>query len=428
MMSLSGRIEMEDYNMGAFEYHNGQLTVEGVPLSRITEEVGTPVYIYARSAFTGALAELDAAFADRSRLICYSVKTCANLSLLKLVAEGGFGADIVSGGELFKALKAGVPPGRVVFSGVGKTEREMAEALAAGIMMFNVESAAELEVLSRVAGQSGRRAPVAIRVNPDVDPQTHPYIATGLKTSKFGVPHDEALALYRRAAADPHLQVVGLDCHLGSQLTSTAPFVAAAERLRDLALELGLAGIILKYLDLGGGLGICYNDEKPPTAVAYAAALKPVLDSLPDLTLVLEPGRRVAGPSGALIVKVLYTKKNGPRRFVVVDGAMNDLARPSLYGAYHAIQPASWSDGPAEVVDVVGPICESGDFLARERSLSAVAPGDILAVMNAGAYGFSMSSNYNARPRAAEVLAENGAFRIIRPRETYDDLIRGETI
>jgi diaminopimelate decarboxylase len=414
--------------MNAFEYHNGQLTVEGVPLSRIAEAAGTPVYVYARSAFTGALSELDAAFDDRSRLICYSVKTCANLSLLKLVAEGGFGADIVSGGELFKALKAGVPPGRVVFSGVGKTEREIAEALAAGIMMFNVESAAELEVLSRVAGQSGHRAPMAIRVNPDVDPQTHPYIATGLKTSKFGVPHDEALALYRRAEADPHLQVVGLDCHLGSQLTSTAPFVAAAERLRDLALELKATGISLKYLDLGGGLGICYNDEESPTATAYAAALRPILDSLPDLTVVLEPGRRVAGPSGALIVKVLYTKNNGPKRFVVVDGAMNDLARPSLYGAYHAIRPAAWSEGPTEVVDVVGPICESGDFLARERAIPVVAPGDILAVMNAGAYGFSMSSNYNARPRAAEVLAENGAFRIIKSRETYDDLIRGETV
>jgi len=413
--------------MGAFEYHGGQLTVEGVTLAGIAEAVGTPVYVYARSAFTGALAELDAAFADRRRLICYSVKTCANLSLLKLVAESGFGADIVSGGELFKALKAGVAPGRVVFSGVGKTEREMAEALGAGIMMFNVESAAELEVLSRVAAQSGRRAPVALRVNPDVDPQTHPYIATGLKASKFGVPHDEALELYRRAAADPHLRVVGLDCHIGSQLTSTAPFVAAAERLRDLALELRRAGISLEYLDLGGGLGICYNDEEPPAAAAYAAALRPVLDSLPNLTVVLEPGRRVAGPSGALVVKVLYTKRNGPRRFVVVDGAMNDLARPSLYGAYHAIRPAIRSEGPAEEADVVGPICESGDFLARERPLPQVARGDILAVMDAGAYGFSMSSNYNARPRAAEVLADNGDFRIIKPRETYDDLIRGET-
>ncbi|MDR2725675.1 MAG: diaminopimelate decarboxylase [Candidatus Adiutrix sp.] len=414
--------------MGAFEYHDGQLTVEGVPLARIAGEIGTPVYVYARSAFTGALAELDAAFADRRRLICYSVKTCANLSLLKLVAEGGFGADIVSGGELFKALKAGVAPGRVVFSGVGKTEREMAEALAAGIMMFNVESAAELEVLSRVAGHSGRRAPVALRVNPEVDPQTHPYIATGLKSSKFGVPHDEALDLYRKAAADPHLKVVGLDCHIGSQLTSTAPFAAAAERLRSLALELGRAGISLEYLDLGGGLGICYNDEEPPTAAAYAAALRPVLDSLPDLTVVLEPGRRVAGPSGALLVKVLYNKNNGPRRFVVVDGAMNDLLRPSLYGAYHAIRPTVKSESPETAADVVGPVCESGDFLARERLLPEVAPGDILAVMDAGAYGFSMSSNYNARPRAAEVLAENGAFRMIKPRETYDDLIRGETI
>ncbi|MDR2934319.1 MAG: diaminopimelate decarboxylase [Candidatus Adiutrix sp.] len=413
--------------MGAFEYHEGRLSVEGVPLARIAEEVGTPVFVYSRAAFTGALADLDAAFADRRRLICYSVKTCANLSLLRLAAEGGFGADIVSGGELFKALKAGVAPGKVVFSGVGKTEREMAEALAAGIMMFNVESAAELEVLSRVAGQSGRRAPVALRVNPAVDPQTHPYIATGLQTSKFGVPHDEAPALYLRAAADPHLRVVGLDCHIGSQLTSVAPFAAAAERLRALALELRQAGINLEYLDLGGGLGICYNAEEPPTAAAYAAALRPVLDSLPELTVVLEPGRRVSGPSGVLLVKVLYNKSNGPRRFVVVDGAMNDLIRPSLYGAYHAIRPALESDRPMEVTDVVGPICESGDFLARERHLPQVAPGDILAVMDAGAYCYAMSSNYNARPRAAEVLAENGSFRVIRLRETYEDLIRGET-
>jgi diaminopimelate decarboxylase len=414
--------------MGIFEYYDGQLTVEGVSLARIAEAVGTPVFVYSRAAFTGALAELDAAFADRRRLICYSVKTCANLSLLKLAAEGGFGADIVSGGELFKALKAGITPGKVVFSGVGKTEREMAEALAAGIMMFNVESAAELEALSRVAGQSGRRAPVALRVNPDVDPQTHPYIATGLKTSKFGVPHDEAPALYRRAAADPHLQVVGLDCHIGSQLTSVAPFAAAAERLRVLARELIQAGISLKYLDLGGGLGICYNEEEPPTAAAYAAALRPVLDSLPELTVVLEPGRRVSGPSGALVVKVLYNKNNGSRRFVVVDGAMNDLIRPSLYGAYHAIRPVVWAEGPAEAADVVGPICESGDFLARERPLAEVVPGDILAVMNAGAYCYTMSSNYCARPRAAEVLAEDGSFRVIRFRETYDDLIRGETV
>ena len=412
--------------MGAFEYQDGQLAVEGLPLARVAEAVGTPVFIYSRAAFTGALAELDAAFAGRRRLVCYSVKTCDNLSLLKLAASGGFGADIVSGGELFKALKAGIHPGKVVFSGVGKTAGEMAEALAAGIMMFNVESAAELEALSQAAGQSGRRAPVALRVNPAVDPQTHPYIATGLQTSKFGVPHEEALALYLRATADPNLRVVGLDCHIGSQLTSVAPFAAAAERLRALALELIQAGIKLEYLDLGGGLGICYNEEEPPTAADYAAALRPVLDSLPEMTVVLEPGRRVSGPSGVLLVKVLYRKSNGPRRFVVVDGAMNDLIRPSLYGAYHDIRPVVRSDGPAEVTDVVGPICESGDFLARERSLPEAAPGDLLAVMNAGAYGYTMSSNYNARPRAAEVLAEDGAFRVIRRRETYDDLIRGD--
>ncbi|MDR3037743.1 MAG: diaminopimelate decarboxylase [Candidatus Adiutrix sp.] len=414
--------------MAVFEYRDRRLEVEGVPLADIARAVGTPTYVYSRAAFTGALAELTATFADRPHLLCYSVKTCANLTLLRMVAEGGFGADIVSGGELFKALQAGLDPGRVVFSGVGKTEREMAEALTAGIMMFNVESAGEMELLSRVAGGLGRPAPMALRVNPDVDPQTHPYIATGLKASKFGVPHSEALALYRLAAADPNLNVVGIDCHIGSQLTATAPFAAAAERLRDLVLELAAAGINLKYLDLGGGLGICYNEENPPTAAEYAAALRPVLDSLPGLTLVLEPGRRVAGPSGALLVRVLYNKRNGPRRFVVVDGAMNDLIRPSLYGAHHAIRPVLRTGDAEEIVDVVGPVCESGDFLARERPLAAVEPGDFLAVLDAGAYGYTMSSNYNARPRAAEVLVDNGSFKVIKPRETYADLVRGETI
>ena len=414
--------------MAVFEYRDRRLEVEGVPLADIARAVGTPTYVYSRAAFTGALAELTATFADRPHLLCYSVKTCANLTLLRMVAEGGFGADIVSGGELFKALQAGLDPGRVVFSGVGKTEREMAEALTAGIMMFNVESAGEMELLSRVAGGLGRPAPMALRVNPDVDPQTHPYIATGLKASKFGVPHSEALALYRLAAADPNLNVVGIDCHIGSQLTATAPFAAAAERLRDLVRELAAAGINLKYLDLGGGLGICYNEENPPTAAEYAAALRPVLDSLPGLTLVLEPGRRVAGPSGALLVRVLYNKRNGPRRFVVVDGAMNDLIRPSLYGAHHAIRPVLRTWAPEEIVDVVGPVCESGDFLARERPLAAVGPGDFLAVLDAGAYGYTMSSNYNARPRAAEALVDNGSFKVIKPRETYADLVRGETV
>ena len=413
--------------MAVFDYHDQRLEVEGVPLADIARAVGTPVYVYSRAAFTGALAELEAAFAGRPHLLCYAVKTCANLALLRLAAAGGCGADIVSGGELFKVLRAGLDPGRVVFSGIGKTDGEMAEALKAGIMMFNVESAGELEALARVAGNLGRRAPVALRVNPDVDPQTHPYIATGLANSKFGVPRGEAAELYRQAAACPHLEVVGLDCHIGSQLTSTAPFAAAASRLRELAGELTAAGLKLKYLDLGGGLGICYNDEAPPTATEYAAALRPILESLPELTLVLEPGRRVAGPAGALLVSVLYNKTNGQRRFVVVDGAMNDLIRPSLYGAYHAIRPAVRTGAPEEIVDVVGPVCESGDFLAKERSLPAVRPGDLLAVLEAGAYGFAMSSNYNARPRAAEVLVDRGSFKIIRARETYADLVRGET-
>ena len=414
--------------MAVFEYHNDELTAEGVSLAEIARAVGTPVYVYSRAAFTGALAELKAAFALHAHRLCYSAKACSNLALLKLAAESGCGADIVSGGELFKVLKAGMEPGLVVFSGVGKTEREMAEALMAGIMMFNVESAEELETLARVAASLGRRAPVALRVNPDVDPKTHPYTATGLASSKFGVPRHEALELYRLAAADPRLEVVGIDCHIGSQLTETGPFQAAAECLRDLVRELIAAGINLKYLDLGGGLGIRYHEEKPPTAAEFAAALKPVLDSLPNLTLILEPGRRIVGPCGALVVKVLYRKHNGSRRFVIVDGAMNDLIRPSLYGAYHAIKPLTRTGAPEKTVDVVGPVCESGDFLAQDRPLADVEPGAFLAVLTAGAYSYAMSSNYNARPRPAEVLLEAGSFRVTKARETYYDLVHGETV
>ncbi len=414
--------------MNPFNYIDNHLTVEGVSVSEIATAVGTPVYIYSKAFFQARLVEFETAFADIPHLLCYSVKTCANLSLLKLSAENGFGADIVSGGELFKAIKAGLSPCRIVFSGVGKTASEMAEALRADILMFNVESAEELETLAQVAGNLNLRAKVALRVNPDVDPQTHPYIATGLKASKFGIPHDEAITLYKQAAANPHLKVIGIDCHIGSQLTSVTPFVAAAEKLRDLAIELQSAGLNLRYLDMGGGLGIRYNNEIIPAVSEYAAVLKPLLKSLPGLTLILEPGRRIAGPSGALLVKVLYNKRNGSKNFVVTDGAMNDLIRPSLYGSYHRILPVLRTGASKNVVDVVGPVCESGDFLARERLLPAVKAGDLLAVLEAGAYGYSMSSNYNARLRAAEVLVENGFFRVIKSRESYEDLTRGEYI
>lgn len=400
--------------------------VEGLPLAEIAAEVGTPAYVYSRAAFTAPLEAFEAAFRDVPHLICYAVKGSANLSLLRLVAERGQGADIVSGGELYKCLKAGIDPARVVFSGVGKTAREMREALEAGILMFNVESEEELERLAEVAGGLGRRAPVALRINPDVDPGTHPYVATGLKESKFGLSPKAALALYRRAAQMPAIELLGVACHIGSQLLTAAPFLEAAEKLKSLVLQLKSEGIELKYFDMGGGLGVRYNEETPPALADYAAGLKRVLADLPGLILVLEPGRYIAAGSAALLVSVLYNKRNGDKRFLVIDGAMNDLARPSLYGSYHQILPVRKTEAPLVTVDVVGPVCESSDFLAKDRSLPAASGGDLLAVMSAGAYGFTMSSNYNARPRAAEVLVSGNSFRVIKTRETYDDLVRGE--
>lgn len=400
--------------------------VEGVPLAEIAAEVGTPVYVYSQAAFTEPLEAFEAAFSDVPHLICYAVKGSANRSLLRLVAQRGQGADIVSGGELFKCLRAGIDPGQVVYSGVGKTGREMAEALKAGILMFNVESGEELDRLAEVAGGLGLRAPVALRINPDVDPGTHHYVATGLKESKFGLAPEEALELYRRAAARPELEVRGVACHIGSQLLSAAPFLAAAEKVRALVLELKDAGIELKYFDMGGGLGVRYTDEEPPSLAEYAAGLKKIMAGLPGLTLILEPGRYIAANSGVLVVEVLYRKRNGDKRFLVVDGAMNDLIRPSLYTAHHRILPLRQSSGPLVPVDVVGPVCESGDFLAKDRPLPEAAAGDLLAVMSAGAYGFAMSSNYNARPRAAEVLVSGRDFRVVKARETYEDLVRGE--
>lgn len=412
--------------MSIFEYHNNQLTVEGVPLAEIAAGVGTPVYVYSQAAFNGALDAFERAFQGLPHLICYAAKVSDNGSLLKLVAGKGQGADIVSGGELFKCLRAGIDPGRVVFSGVGKTAREMTEALEAGILMFNVESEEELDRLAEVAGRLGRRAPVSLRINPDVDPGTHPYVATGLKESKFGLSPEAALSLYRRAAEKPELELRGVACHIGSQLLGSAPFLAAAEKLKVLVLELKLTGIELKYFDMGGGLGVHYHQEDPPSLAEYAEGLKWVMADLPGMTLILEPGRYIAANSAALVVEVLYNKVNGHKKFLITDGAMNDLIRPSLYGSYHHILPVKNTDTPLVTVDVVGPICESSDFLAKDRPMPISEAGDFLAVLGAGAYGFTMSSNYNARPRAAEVLVSDGAFRIIKSRETYDDLVRGE--
>ena len=415
--------------MNAFQYRDNQLMVENVPLDEIAAQVGTPAYVYSRAAFTEPLDAFDEAFKDIPHLVCYAVKGAANLSLLKMVAEKNGGADIVSGGELQRSRLAGIAPNRVVFSGVGKTAHELTAALEADILMFNVESEAELALLSRVAAGLNKKARVSLRINPDVNPGTHPYIATGLKESKFGLALAPALALYKEAAADPNLEVVGVACHIGSQLMTAAPFLDAAEKLKALVLELAGLGIKLKYFDMGGGLGIRYSKEIPLRLADYAEGIKAILKDLPDITLILEPGRYISGNSAVLLAEVLYGKSNGEKNFVVVDAAMNDLIRPSLYEAYHEIRPVRLREGAPEIkVDVVGPICESSDFLAQNRVLPKLEPGDLIAVMSAGAYGYSMSSNYNARPRAAEVLVEGSTWRVIKPRETFEDLIRGEEI
>ncbi|MBI4610990.1 MAG: diaminopimelate decarboxylase [Candidatus Rokubacteria bacterium] len=412
--------------MTHFRYRDGQLCCDSTPLGRIAEAIGTPTYVYSAPAIVESLRAYDRALATVPHLIAYALKANSNLGVLALLARAGAGAEVFSGGELFRALRAGVPPKRIIFAGPGKTREEMAEALKAEILMFNVESAAELRQLDRVAQEAGTRAPVALRINPDVDPQTHPYIATGLKTAKFGIPIDQGVDAYAIARGLPGVEVVGVHMHIGSQLTKTAPIADAMARLADLGAALRSQGVAVRYLDAGGGLGIQYKDETPPTPQEYAQVFLPTVKDL-GLTLILEPGRSIVGNAGVLLTRVLYLKDNGPKRFVVVDAAMNDLIRPSLYNAYHAILPvAEPRGGPARVVDVVGPICESGDFLAKDRELPAVEEGELLAVMSAGAYGFAMASNYNARPRPAEVLVEGARFSLVRRRETYEDLIAGE--
>lgn len=413
--------------MHHFEYKNKELHCEEVPLSRIAEEVGTPTYVYSNATMERHFKAFDHAFQDMRHLTCYSVKANSNISLLRLFANLGGGADIVSGGELFRALQAGVPANRIVFSGVGKTAEEMKAAIQADILMFSVESDQELTLLGETARSMGKTARVSLRVNPDVDPQTHPYISTGLKKNKFGVPIDKALSEYKRAADMDGLEVIGVNCHIGSQLTSVSPFVDAIARLRNLLDQLKTAGITIKYLDLGGGLGITYDAEKPPEPSEYARALQKALEGL-DLTVVLEPGRVIVGNAGILLARVLYIKDGPDKSFVVTDGAMNDLMRPALYGSYHVIRPVTQVDREPVNVDVVGPICESSDFLAKDRQAPRFEQGDLLAVMSAGAYGFSMSSNYNSRRRSAEVLVKGDGYHVIRARETNDDLIRGEKL
>lgn len=402
----------------------GTLHAEGVALTEIAQRFSTPTYVYSRAAITGAFDEFRQAARGRPVLVCYALKANSNLAIIDLLARAGAGFDIVSGGELQRVLAAGGEASRVVFSGVGKSEAEIRQALEVGVKCFNVESEAELRRLSAIASAMGRRAPVSLRVNPDVDAGTHPYISTGLRENKFGVPHDAAPEIYREAAGLPGIEIAGIDCHIGSQITEVAPFVAALERVIDLVVRLKSDGITLRHLDLGGGLGIRYDDETPPSRQAMLDALFERIDAHPavrDLEVLFEFGRSIVGNAGLLLTRVEYLKTNGDRNFAIVDAAMNDLMRPALYEAFHRIVPVKRSDEPAQVYDVVGPVCESGDWLGRERQL-AIETGDLLAVLSAGAYGMAMSSNYNTRPRAAEVMVDGTDVHLIRERETVESL------
>lgn len=410
-----------------FRYRGNQLHAEAVALSEIAERHGTPCYVYSKAALTSAYRGFAAAFAAHEHLICYAVKANPNLAILNLFARLGSGFDIVSGGEMARVIAAGGDPGKIVFSGVGKNEIEIRDALNAGILCFNVESPSELERIDRIAGGLGKVAPVSLRVNPDVDAKTHPYIATGLKENKFGVAHGDALALYRRARDLKHLKIEGIDCHIGSQLTEVAPFAAAVERVLTLVQALNADGIALSHIDLGGGLGIQYQADEAPCGIGdYAAAILKGVAGRGE-KLLFEPGRYLTGNAGVLLTRVEYLKRGEERNFAIVDAAMNDLMRPALYDAWHDIVAVNLGASALESWEIVGPVCESGDFLGRERKL-ALKEGDLLAIRSAGAYGMSMSSNYNTRPRAAEVMVDGARAHVIRKRESVSDLFANELL
>ncbi|MBF0482445.1 MAG: diaminopimelate decarboxylase [Desulfovibrionaceae bacterium] len=408
--------------MHYFDYRGGELYAEEVKVSDLAARFGTPLYIYSAATFRRHFSAFDAAFEGLAHLSCYSVKANSNICVLRLLAELGAGMDIVSGGELHRALAAGVAPRKIVYSGVGKREAEIRFALETGILMFNVESFGELERIDAVARELGKTARISLRINPDVDPKTHPYISTGLQKNKFGLDIEASFAAYQRAKELPNVVPVGIDCHIGSQLTSIEPFLEALTRIITFNERLKDIGIVIDYLDLGGGLGIPYDQETPPHPAAYGQALSERLKGR-SLTVILEPGRVIAGNAGILVSEVVYTKQTKSKNFVIVDAAMNDLVRPSLYQSFHAVREVAPKGRQPVNVDVVGPICESGDFLAKDRDLAAVAPGELVALFSAGAYGFSMSSNYNSRPRAAEVIVDGDRVVLARRRETYDDLI-----
>lgn len=417
--------------MTAFTLQNGTLHAESVALTHVAKQFGTPAYVYSRSALTAALQEfhdvLNAHPAGAGALVCFAVKANSNLAILNLFARLGAGFDIVSGGELQRVLAAGADPQKIVFSGVGKTAEEMRQALEAGIFCFNIESIPELDRLNDIAGELGKKAPISLRVNPNVDPKTHPYISTGLKAAKFGVAYDDALALYRRAAGLANIAVTGIDCHIGSQLLDPSPFIEALDRILALVDQLAVEGIRIHHVDLGGGLGIKYRaDQVQPTVAAY---LNPLLDKLKGrgLKVVLEPGRRLVGNAGLLLTRIEYLKAGEEKNFAIIDAAMNDLMRPALYEAWHDIVPVTPRPGVTQDYDVVGPVCETGDFLGQARPL-AVQPGDLLAVMSAGAYGMAMASNYNTRPRAAEIMVDGTQVHLIRARESVEQLYAGEKL
>ncbi len=412
----------------AFSYCNKELYCEGVPISKIAQEIGTPFYLYSYEELMKGVKKYKEALTEIKGIICYAVKANSNLAILRAIFREEAGADIVSGGELFRALRAGVDPKRVVFAGVGKTEKEMEYALRVGILMFNVESEEELEVLNHVAKKLNKKAPIAIRVNPDVDPETHPYISTGLKESKFGIDIRESPKVYKKAKQMENIEVLGVHCHIGSQITKISPFIDAAKRVFELIDNLNNENISIKYFDIGGGIGITYKDENPPKPSELVEAIKEDIKKR-NLTLIMEPGRSIVGNAGIFVTKILYTKKKDKKTFYIVDGAMNDLARPALYGAYHEIKPINLKEEHITIkADVVGPICETGDFLAKERGLPIMEKGELLAIMSAGAYGFTMASNYNSRPKVPEVLVKDKEWFLIRERETYEDLVRGERI
>ena len=413
--------------MHHFSYRDNELYCEEVPVAHIADQVGTPFYLYSHATITRHYRVFDEAFNGLEHLTCFSVKSNSNIAILRALAREGAGADIVSGGELLRALRAGIPADKIVYSGVGKTPADIELALQSDIFMFNIESIQELEAVSRVAGNRGGTASIAVRINPDVATDTHPYIATGMSENKFGIPMEDALHVYKIADELQAIETRGISCHIGSQLTDIHPFTKALRSLHELLRELREMGTEIRYLNLGGGLGITYDEENPPHPNEYARALKEIIEG-DSITLILEPGRVIIGNAGILVTRALYTKSTSNKRFIIVDAAMNDLIRPALYNSFHAVQPVKRTISDMIKADLVGPVCETGDFFARDRDMPPFEPGDLVALMSAGAYGFSMASNYNSRPRPAEVMVKGGQFSIIRARETPEELFKGESV